>query len=63
MAEREAAAAEIGRTRTFLHTVIENIPAVVTVKDASDEKFVLVNRSAEGLLGISRDDMIGKSAA
>jgi diguanylate cyclase (GGDEF)-like protein/PAS domain S-box-containing protein len=61
MAERETAAAEIGRTRTFLHTVIENIPAVVTVKDVSDEKYVLVNRSAEGLLGMSRDDMIGKS--
>jgi diguanylate cyclase (GGDEF)-like protein/PAS domain S-box-containing protein len=60
MAEREAAAAEIGRTRKFLDTVIENIPAVVTVKDASDEKFVLVNRSAEDLFGIPREEIIGK---
>ncbi|MGP0089982.1 MAG: EAL domain-containing protein [Xanthobacteraceae bacterium] len=60
MAEREAAAAEIGRARTFLDTVIENIPAVVTVKNVSDEKFVLVNRSAEGLIGIPRADIVGK---
>jgi diguanylate cyclase (GGDEF)-like protein/PAS domain S-box-containing protein len=60
MAEREAAAAEIGRARTFLDTVIENIPAVVTVKDVSDERFVLVNRSAEGLIGIPRADIVGK---
>jgi len=60
MAEREAAAAEIGRTRKFLDTVIENIPAAVTVKDVSDERFVLANRSAEGLLGLPRDEIIGK---
>jgi PAS domain S-box-containing protein len=60
IAEREAAATEIGRTRKFLDTVIENIPAVVTVKDASDEKFVLVNRSAEDLFGIPRDEIIGR---
>ena len=47
MTERELAAAEIGRARKFLDTVIENIPAVVTVKDAGDETYVLANRSAE----------------
>jgi diguanylate cyclase (GGDEF)-like protein/PAS domain S-box-containing protein len=60
MAEREASAAEIGRTRKFLDTVIENIPAVVTVKNVSDEKFVLANRSVATLLGISRDEIVGK---
>ena len=60
IAEREAAAVEIGRTRKFLHTVVENIPAIVTVKDADDEKFVLVNRSAENLFGVPRDEIVGK---
>jgi diguanylate cyclase (GGDEF)-like protein/PAS domain S-box-containing protein len=60
MAEREAAAAEIGRSRKFLDTVIENIPAVVTVKDARDETYVLANRSAEALFGVPRDEIIGK---
>jgi diguanylate cyclase (GGDEF)-like protein/PAS domain S-box-containing protein len=59
MAEREAAAAEIGRARKFLDTVIENIPAVVTVRDASDGKYVLVNRSAEELVGLPRRNIIG----
>ena len=60
MAEREAAAAEIGRARKFLDTVVENIPAVVTVRNASDEKYVLVNRSAETLMGLPRGDIVGK---
>jgi diguanylate cyclase (GGDEF)-like protein/PAS domain S-box-containing protein len=60
IAERETGAAEIGRARKFLDTVIQNIPAVVTVKDIDSEKYVLANRSAEGLFGIPRDDIIGK---
>ena len=60
IAERESAAAEIGRARKFLDTVIQNIPAVVTVKDIDSEKYVLANRSAEGLFGIPRDDIVGK---
>jgi diguanylate cyclase (GGDEF)-like protein/PAS domain S-box-containing protein len=60
MAEREAAAGEIGRARKFLDTVVENIPAVVTVKNAADERYVLVNRSAELLIGVSRDEILGK---
>jgi diguanylate cyclase (GGDEF)-like protein/PAS domain S-box-containing protein len=60
MSARESAGAEIARTRQFLDTVVENIPAVVTVKDAGDERYVLANRSAEGLLGAPRNEIIGK---
>jgi diguanylate cyclase (GGDEF)-like protein/PAS domain S-box-containing protein len=60
IAERETAAAEIGRARKFLDTVVQNIPAVVTVKDIDSEKYLLANRSAEGLFGIAREDIIGK---
>src|ERR1700677_3335948 len=60
IAERETAAAEIGRARKFLDTVVQNIPAVVTVKDIDSEKYVLANRSAESLFGIAREDIIGK---
>jgi PAS domain S-box-containing protein len=60
MEEREAATAEIGRARKFLDSVVENIPALVTVKNAGDERYVLVNRSAEDYLGVSRDVMLGK---
>jgi diguanylate cyclase (GGDEF)-like protein/PAS domain S-box-containing protein len=58
--ERETAAAELTRTQTFLHKIIENIPAVVTVKDAHEQRYVLVNRVAEQLFGIPREGMLGK---
>jgi diguanylate cyclase (GGDEF)-like protein/PAS domain S-box-containing protein len=60
MTEREAAAAEISSTRAFLHTVIEHMPALVVVKDARDQRYVLFNRSAETVLGMSREEMVGK---
>jgi len=58
--EREAAASELGRIRTFLHSIIENMPAVVTVKDAIEKRYVLLNRAAERLFGIPREKVIGK---
>jgi diguanylate cyclase (GGDEF)-like protein/PAS domain S-box-containing protein len=59
--ERELASAELARTRTFFHTIIEHMPAVVTVKDAQEQRYVLVNRTAESIFGIARDQMIGKT--
>ncbi|MGO4869908.1 MAG: diguanylate cyclase domain-containing protein [Roseiarcus sp.] len=58
--EREAAAAEIGRAEAFLHTIIENMPMMVTVKELPEERFVLLNKAAEGLLGIPREAAIGR---
>jgi diguanylate cyclase (GGDEF)-like protein/PAS domain S-box-containing protein len=58
--EREAAAVELARTQTFLHKIIENIPAVVTVKDAREQRYVLINQAAERIFGIPREDMLGK---
>jgi diguanylate cyclase (GGDEF)-like protein/PAS domain S-box-containing protein len=60
--EREAAAAEISSTRAFLHTVIEHMPALVIVKEAHEQRYVLFNRSAETVFGINRVDMVGKRA-
>ena len=52
---------ELRQTRAFLNTIIENIPATIFVKDAQQGRFVLINRAGEKLLGVTRDDMIGKS--
>ncbi len=60
MIEREAAALEIGRAKTFLHTIIENMPMIVTVKELPDQRYVLLNKAAEGLLGIPRDAAMGR---
>ncbi|WP_425996430.1 PAS domain-containing protein [Caulobacter sp. DWR1-3-2b1] len=45
----------------FLDTVVENTPAMLFVKDGDTGKFMLVNRAAEGLLGVSRADLLGKN--
>jgi PAS domain S-box-containing protein len=46
---------------SFHNLVVENIPAMVFVKDAVDLRFVLINRAGEELLGIDRSEYLGKS--
>jgi PAS domain S-box-containing protein len=45
----------------FYDIVINNIPAMVFVKDAANLRFALINRAGEELLGIDRSEYIGKS--
>lgn len=45
----------------LLDQVMENLPAMVFLKRASDLRFVRVNRAGEQLLGYSRSDLIGKN--
>ena len=45
----------------FLARVIENIPDMIFVKDAKTLNFVRFNRAGEKLLGVRREDMIGKN--
>jgi diguanylate cyclase (GGDEF)-like protein/PAS domain S-box-containing protein len=58
----DAAAAELGRTQKFLDSIIENMPLAVAVKDARDRRYVLINRTAEAIFGMTRGDLIGKRA-
>lgn len=46
---------------TFFDAVIENIPAMIAVKDARDLRFVLLNRTGEEITGISREESLGKN--
>jgi diguanylate cyclase (GGDEF)-like protein/PAS domain S-box-containing protein len=59
LAEREAVSSQLARTRSFLYTIIENMPTVVTVKDAIEQRYVLANRAAEWIFGIPREKMLG----
>jgi PAS domain S-box-containing protein len=57
----EQVAAELRASERMLDTVLENIPAMVFMKDAKELSFVRFNRAGEELLGIPRTQMIGKS--
>jgi diguanylate cyclase (GGDEF)-like protein/PAS domain S-box-containing protein len=61
VSERTRASRELERTRNFLRTVIENVPAAILVKDARDLSYALINREGERLFGISRKQAIGQT--
>lgn len=59
--ERERAAVELKGTQIFLDAIVESIPSMVFVKDATDGRFVLLNKAGEALLGVDRRDLVGKT--
>jgi diguanylate cyclase (GGDEF)-like protein/PAS domain S-box-containing protein len=60
--ERWQAERELEKTRNFLHSVIENVPAIMVLKDASDLSYLLINREGERHFGIPRQQMIGRTS-
>jgi diguanylate cyclase (GGDEF)-like protein/PAS domain S-box-containing protein len=59
--KRRQAESELRSTREFLDTVIENVPAMLFVKEPVDHRYMLINRAAEELVGIAREKLIGKN--
>jgi PAS domain S-box-containing protein len=52
---------ELRTTNQFLDSIIENIPAMIFVKDVKELRFVRFNRAGEELLGYRRSELIGKN--
>jgi PAS domain S-box-containing protein len=52
---------ELTDANRFLDSMIENIPNMIFVKDAKELRFVRFNAAGEDLLGISRDELIGRN--
>jgi diguanylate cyclase (GGDEF)-like protein/PAS domain S-box-containing protein len=61
--EREGAKRDLERTRSFLDTIIENVPTTIMVKEFPDLRYRLVNQAGERHLGIDRQSILGKCAA
>ncbi|MBI4423520.1 MAG: PAS domain S-box protein [Elusimicrobia bacterium] len=54
-------AAELEQSRAFLESVIDNIPAMVIVKDAPSGRFVICNRTGAERIGRPREEILGKT--
>jgi diguanylate cyclase (GGDEF)-like protein/PAS domain S-box-containing protein len=61
VSERRRYERQLARAQEFLDRVIENVPAAIIVKDPQTHRYLLVNRAAEDLFGLPREEIIGKS--
>jgi len=59
--ERMRTESELRQTRAFLDAVVENIPAMLFVKEAKEHRFILFNKAGEELLGVPRAELIGRN--
>lgn len=50
------------RMERFLATIIENVAEGIIAKDARNQRYVFVNKAAEKMIGMSRGEIIGKTA-
>ncbi|MBI2221200.1 MAG: PAS domain-containing protein [Acidobacteria bacterium] len=57
----EERTAQLAEANAFLDSVVEALPAMLFVKDARDLRFVRFNRAGEDLLGLSRQELIGRT--
>jgi PAS domain S-box-containing protein len=61
IAERMRVEEALSENEKFLDRIVENIPDMLFVKDASDLRFVRINKAGEELLGYPREEMYGKN--
>ena len=59
--DRKQAEKEIRRTNIFLDSIVENIPNMIFMKEADELRFVWFNQAGENLLGIHKQELLGKN--
>ncbi|MDQ3189249.1 MAG: PAS domain S-box protein [Pseudomonadota bacterium] len=52
---------ELRRVRNYLDLVVENLPVLVSVREAESGRFVSLNRAGETMTGLTRDQVIGRT--
>jgi diguanylate cyclase (GGDEF)-like protein/PAS domain S-box-containing protein len=60
--ERKRAEHELIRTRTFLDTIIDNVPQNIVVKEIPSLRYLLINKAGEKQFDLPREKLIGKTA-
>jgi PAS domain S-box-containing protein len=63
MQARRRAESHLLETNRFLDSLIDNLPVMVVLKDAESFRFVRHNRTCERLLGVTREELVGRTAA
>jgi len=58
---RKQAEEELKESKALIETVVENVPLMIFLKEATDLRFVIFNRAGEELLGYDRRDLLGKN--
>ncbi len=61
ISERRRLEQERDRNHAFLREIIDHIPTQITVKDARDRRYVLVNSVAEEQFGLPHGEIVGKT--
>ncbi|MBE9241668.1 PAS domain S-box protein [Synechocystis salina LEGE 00031] len=59
--QRKEAEIELQKIKTFLASIVENIPDMVFVKDAENLRFLELNKAGENLIGYTKEEVLGKS--
>jgi len=60
--ERTRATKRVTQWKSFLYSVVNNIPSMVFVREVEGNTFVFSNRAAEAFLGMTQEEMAGKQA-
>lgn len=58
---RKQAEAAVIESKALIEAVVENVPLMIFLKEATDLRFVLFNRAGEELLGYDRKALLGKN--
>ncbi|BCL34337.1 PAS domain S-box protein [Nostoc sp. MS1] len=59
--ERQQVEEKLQTAQRFMYSIIQTMPVAVFVKDATDLRFLLCNRAAEELAGVSAEEILGKN--
>jgi len=60
--EQRRAEQQLDETKSFLDSIIEHIPSAIVVKDAKTRRYLLVNRAFENMVGVEREQLLGRTA-
>jgi PAS domain S-box-containing protein len=63
MTEQKAIEAQLRESKQLFKSVLENLPAVVFVKEAQTLRYELLNRQGEHFFGRPREEVLGKNDA